>query len=77
MLPKINFKTIFYQFWSVLGGFGERLGKLLGMFAGSLKGFGESLARVWEGLRRFGGESGSESRFEGFGLVSALFSAPK
>ena len=46
---KINFfrsffeVPIFYRFWSVLGGFGEGLGRVL-------EAFGEGLGRVWGGF---------------------------
>ena len=58
--PKINFFRSFfevpisYRFWSVLGGFGESLGRVWGEFWEGLErvwgGFGEGLGRVWEGF---------------------------
>ena len=75
--PKIDFfhsffeVPIFYRFWSVLGGFGESLGRVWGEF---WKGLG----RVWRGLERVWEDFGDEilkplaKRGTAGGLRSAL-----
>ena len=75
--PKIDFfhsffeVPIFYRFWSVLGGFGESLGRVWGEF---WKGLG----RVWGGLERVWEDFGDEilkplaKRGTAGGLRSAL-----
>ena len=78
--PKINFflsffeVPIFNRFWSVLGGFGESLGRVWGEF---WKGLG----RVWGGLERVWKDFGDEilkplaKRGTAGGLRSALLNS--